>query len=87
MEQRGRSRLTSLASEPLALTCRSDHELVRRDRVTVADPAGERFVDVLPGWTARLPCDALFAGAGLTRRIVAEVGDWEVLLEMMPPAP
>jgi DNA-binding transcriptional LysR family regulator len=83
LEQRGRLRLTSLASEPLALTCRSDHELASRDRVTVADLAGERFVDVPPGWTARLLCDALFAGAGLTRRIVAEVGDWEVLLEMI----
>ena len=48
LEQRGRLRRTSLASEPLALTCRSDHELVRRDHVTVADLAGERF-DVPPG--------------------------------------
>jgi len=83
LEQRGRLRLTSLASEPLVLTCRHDHPLARRDRVTVADLAGERFVDVPPGWTARLLADALFAGAGLTRRIVAEVGDWEVLLEMI----
>ena len=83
LEQRGRLRLTSLASEPLVLTCRSDHPLARRGPVTVADLAGERFVDVPPGWTARLLSDALFAGAGLTRRIVAEVGDWEVLLEMI----
>ena len=32
LEQRARLRLTSLASEPLALTCRSDHELAGRDR-------------------------------------------------------
>jgi DNA-binding transcriptional LysR family regulator len=83
LEQRGRLRLTPLATEPLALTCRRDHPLAGRDRVTLTDLAGERFVEVPPGWTARLLSDALFAGAGQPRRIVAEVGDWEILLEMI----
>ena len=83
LELRGRLRLTPLAGEPLALTCRDDHPLTHRDHVTLADLDGARFVDVPPGWTARLLSDALFAGAGITRRIVAEAGDWEILLEMI----
>ena len=83
LELRGRLRFTRLAGEPLPLTCRDDHPLAHRDHVTLADLDGERFVDVPPGWTARLLSDALFAGAGITRRVVAEVGDWEILLEMI----
>jgi len=83
LDRRGRLRLTPLAGEPLALTCRDDDPLARREHVTLADLDGARFVDVPPGWTARLLTDALFAGAGLTRRIVAEAGDWEILLEMI----
>jgi len=83
LEQRGRLRLTPLGAEPLRLTCRADHPLVARDRVRVSDLDGERFVDVPPGWVGRLLSDAMFAGAGITRRIVAEVGDWELFLALV----
>jgi DNA-binding transcriptional LysR family regulator len=83
LEQRGRLRLTPLGAEPLLLTCRADHPLALRDGLRVSDLDGERFVDVPPGWVGRLLSDAMFAGAGITRRIVAEVGDWELFLELV----
>ena len=45
--------------------------------------ANERFVEVPPGWTARLLSDAAFAGEGIPRRVVCEVGDWELFLELV----
>ncbi len=45
--------------------------------------AGERFVEVPAGWTARLLSDAAFAGEGIPRRVVCEVGDWELFLELV----
>ena len=76
-------RLTRLAGEPLHLACRGDHRLAGRAAVSVRQLAGERFVEVPPGWTARLLSDAAFAGEGIPRRVVAEVGDWELFLELV----
>lgn len=45
--------------------------------------ADERFVEVPAGWTARLLSDAAFAGEGIPRRVVCEVGDWELFLELV----
>jgi DNA-binding transcriptional LysR family regulator len=76
-------RMTRLAGEPLHLACRGDHRLAGQAEVTVRQLAGERFVEVPPGWTARLLSDAAFAGEGIPRRVVAEVGDWELFLELV----
>jgi DNA-binding transcriptional LysR family regulator len=76
-------RMTRLAGEPLQLVCRSDHRLARQAEVTVRQLAEERFVEVPPGWTARLLSDAAFAGEGIPRRVVCEVGDWEIFLELV----
>jgi len=76
-------RMTPLAREPLRLACRADHRLAGQAAVTIRQLAGERFVEVPPGWTARLLSDAAFAGEGTPRRVVCEVGDWELFLELV----
>jgi DNA-binding transcriptional LysR family regulator len=76
-------RLTRLAGEPLHLACRADHRLAGQAGVTIRELADERFVEVPPGWTARLLSDAAFAAEGIPRRIACEVGDWELFLELI----
>src|SRR6478672_9398126 len=63
-------RMTRLAREPLHLVCRSDHRLAEQAEVNVTQLANERFVEVTPGWTARLLSDAAFAGKGIPRDIL-----------------
>jgi DNA-binding transcriptional LysR family regulator len=77
------TRMTRLAGEPLHLVCRADHRLAQQAEVTVRQLADERFVEVPQGWTARLLSDAAFAGQGIPRRVVCEVGDWELFLELV----
>src|SRR6202035_2326159 len=76
-------RMTRLAGEPLHLACRADHRLAGRAAVSIRELAGERFVEVPEGWTARLLSDAAFAGEGIPRRVVCDVGDWELFLELV----
>jgi DNA-binding transcriptional LysR family regulator len=76
-------RMFSLAREPLHLVCRADHRLAGQAVVNLTQLADERFVEAPPGWTARLLSDAAFAGEGIPRRIVCDVGDWEVFLELV----
>jgi DNA-binding transcriptional LysR family regulator len=76
-------RMTPLAREPMRLVCRSDHRLGGQAEVTLGQLGDERFVEVPPGWTARLMSDAAFAGEGIPRRIACEVGDWELFLELV----
>jgi DNA-binding transcriptional LysR family regulator len=76
-------RMTPLAREPMRLLCRSDHRLADREDVSLSELADERFVEVPPGWTGRLLSDAAFAGDGIPRRVVCEVGDWELFLELV----
>ncbi|MER6274147.1 LysR family transcriptional regulator [Streptomyces sp900105755] len=76
-------RMTRLAREPLHLVCRADHRLAERTGVSVGQLADERFIEVPAGWTARLLSDAAFAGEGIQRRVVCEVGDWELFLELV----
>jgi DNA-binding transcriptional LysR family regulator len=76
-------RMTPLAHEQLRLVCRTDHRLADQTEITVERLADERSVDVPPGWTARLLSDAAFASAGVPRRIVCEVGDWELFVELV----
>src|SRR5580698_4398468 len=57
--------------------------LAGQARVSIRHLAGERFVEVPAGWTARLLSDAAFASEGIRRRVVCEVGDWELFLELV----
>jgi DNA-binding transcriptional LysR family regulator len=76
-------RMTRLAREPLHLVCRADYRLAEQAEVNMRQLADERFVEVPQGWTARLLSDAAFAGEGIPRRVVCEVGDWELFLELV----
>ena len=76
-------RMTPLAREPMRLVCRSDHRLAGREEVSLRQLAEERFLEVPPGWTGRLLSDAAFASQGIPRRVVCEVGDWELFLELV----
>jgi DNA-binding transcriptional LysR family regulator len=76
-------RMTRLAGEPLHLACRADHRLAEQAEVSIRQLANERFVEVPPGWTARLLSDAAFAGEGIPRRVACEIGDWELFLELV----
>jgi DNA-binding transcriptional LysR family regulator len=76
-------RMTRLAGEPLHLVCRADHRLAGQAEVSIGQLASERFVEVPPGWTARLLSDAAFAAEGIPRRVVCDVGDWELFLELV----
>jgi DNA-binding transcriptional LysR family regulator len=77
------TRMTRLAGEPLHLACRADHRPAGQAGVTIGQLADERFVEVPHGWTARLLSDAAFAGEAIPRRVVCEVGDWELFLELV----
>src|SRR3954469_11412391 len=76
-------RMTHLAREPMQLVCRSDHPLAEQADVNLRQLADERFVEVPPGWTGRLLSDAAFAAEGIPRRVVCEIGDWELFLELV----
>jgi DNA-binding transcriptional LysR family regulator len=76
-------RMTPLAEEPMHLVCRSDHRLAEQAEINLRQLADERFVEVPPGWTGRLLSDAAFASEGVPRRIVCEIGDWELFLELV----
>jgi DNA-binding transcriptional LysR family regulator len=76
-------RMTRLAGEPLRLVCRADHRLAGQAEVSLRELADERFVEVPAGWTARLLSDAAFAGEGIPRRVVCDVGDWELFLQLV----
>jgi DNA-binding transcriptional LysR family regulator len=65
------------------LVCRSDHHLAEQEELNLRQLANERFVEVPPGWTGRLLSDAAFAAEGIPRRVVCEVGDWELFLELV----
>jgi DNA-binding transcriptional LysR family regulator len=76
-------RMTRLAREPMQLVCRSDHRLAGQAQVALKELADERFVEVPAGWTGRLLSDAAFAAEGIPRRVVCEIGDWELFLELV----
>jgi DNA-binding transcriptional LysR family regulator len=72
-----------LASDPLLVACAPSHPLADRDQVSLADLAGERFVDFQPDWGLRMLLDRHFAVAGLERTSALEVNDVPSLLELV----
>jgi DNA-binding transcriptional LysR family regulator len=72
-----------LASDPLLVACAPTHPLATRRQVTLADLAGERFVDFQPDWGLRMLLDQTFAAAGLERSSALEVNDVPSLLELV----
>jgi DNA-binding transcriptional LysR family regulator len=75
--------IVPLVSEPLVLACSPEHRLAAAGTVTLADLDGERFVETDPGWAIRMLTDEAFRTAGLTRRVVYEVNEWAMVLELV----
>jgi DNA-binding transcriptional LysR family regulator len=72
-----------LASDPLLVACAPSHPLADRGQVSLAELAGERFVDFQPDWGLRMLLDRHFAAAGLERTSALEVNDVPSLLELV----
>jgi DNA-binding transcriptional LysR family regulator len=61
--------------ERLDLVVPEGHRLTEWDRITIADLAGEQFVDFPVGYGNRSVVDRAFAAAGVTRLVSTEVID------------
>jgi DNA-binding transcriptional LysR family regulator len=68
-------RTTVLDSRPFVALLPADHHLAGRREVTLADLAGEQFVETARGYANRLAVDRAFDALGTPRRIVVEVAD------------
>ncbi|TDO54763.1 DNA-binding transcriptional LysR family regulator [Kribbella sp. VKM Ac-2527] len=64
-----------LATVPYVVLLPSAHRLASQQAVTLADLAGERFVDMLRGFGNRTTMDRAFELAGMRRRVQVEVPD------------
>jgi DNA-binding transcriptional LysR family regulator len=64
-----------LATVPYVVLVPETHRLAARDAVRLEDLAGERFVDMLPGFGNRAGVDRAFDAAGQPRRVQVEVPD------------
>lgn len=72
-----------LVSAPYALACSKTHRLAKRRDVELTDLAEESFVDLEPSWVSRQSTDRAFTAAGIERRIVCELDDVLLLLQMV----
>ncbi|HEX3789779.1 MAG TPA: LysR family transcriptional regulator [Pseudonocardiaceae bacterium] len=75
--------VTPLAAEPLVLACPLTHPLAERSSVDLTELAAERFVDFPTDWGSREAADTALAGAGVDRRVAAEVTDVHSLLDLV----
>ncbi|WP_033344964.1 LysR family transcriptional regulator [Catenuloplanes japonicus] len=64
--------VTPLRVVPLALFVPSSHRLAARSVVSIADLAGERFIDLPAGFGQRTAVDRAFAEAGVHRDLCVE---------------
>ncbi|MDQ4489235.1 LysR family transcriptional regulator [Sinomonas sp. ASV486] len=75
--------LTPLHADGILFVCAPGHRLAGRRRITLADVAGEPFVDFPEGWGNRATVDAAFAAAGLGRAVRTEVVTFGMALELI----
>lgn len=73
----------TLAKAPFVLACGPRHPVASRERVTLKDLAGERFIDMNEGWASRQLTDRAFGQAGIKRDIVCELDDVLLLMQMV----
>ncbi|GAA1638375.1 LysR family transcriptional regulator [Kribbella alba] len=64
-----------LAAVPFVVLLPSNHRLASSAGIKLEDLAGERFVDMLPGFGNRTMVDRAFDNAGQPRRVQVEVPD------------
>ncbi|MEU4097189.1 LysR family transcriptional regulator [Streptomyces sp. NPDC026673] len=72
-----------LASESLMAALPAGHPLAEETSLTLHQVAQEPSVETDLAWTTRTRTDAAFAAAGMTRRIVCEVADWRLVLDLV----
>jgi len=72
-----------LVAEPLVVACAPDHPLASAEVLTLDRLDGEQFVETHPEWAIRVLIDSAFRDAGLTRRIVCEVNEWTMVLDLV----
>jgi DNA-binding transcriptional LysR family regulator len=72
-----------LVRSPYAFACSMVHPLAERSRIKLDELAGETFMDLGPSWVTRQHTDHAFAAAGIERRIVCELDDVHLLLQMV----
>jgi DNA-binding transcriptional LysR family regulator len=75
--------VTDLAIEELDLIGRPDLLPPGTGPVTLADLAGEAFVDLPQGWGVRTAIDAAFTSARMNRRVTIEIADIRTFLDML----
>lgn len=68
-------RVRQLVSLPMELVLPQGHPLADKPEISVADLAGERFVDFPLGYGNRAVVDRAFAAAGIERHVSLEVTD------------
>lgn len=72
-----------LSSAPFVVMCANSHHLAGREHVTLAQVAREPFIELHRGWTTRQHTEQAFEAAGLERRVVCEVNDVLLRLQMV----
>ncbi|MET0407610.1 MAG: LysR family transcriptional regulator [Hyphomicrobium sp.] len=72
-----------IASDTLVVACPVDHPLAGRQGVPLSSLSDETFVDFEPGKGTRRIVDRAFGAANISRRTVLEVGDVQVLLDLV----
>ncbi|GAB6898944.1 LysR family transcriptional regulator [Kineosporia succinea] len=82
-EKAGRLRMFPIVTEQLTLTCGPGHPLANALEVSLDDLAGQHFVEVPATWASRKLIDETFRDAGLERRVLAEVDDWTLILDLL----
>jgi DNA-binding transcriptional LysR family regulator len=75
--------VTPLVDVPMELVCGMGHRFADRRGVRLAELTGETFIGFPPDWGGRLTIDAAFDAAGLERRLMFEVGDGPLLLDLV----
>lgn len=76
-------RFLPLASEPMTLVCRPEHDLTHRKRIDWKCLCDKPFVDFNTDWGSRQVTDRAFAAAGVSRQIASEVNDVHTLLDLV----
>jgi DNA-binding transcriptional LysR family regulator len=72
-----------LTHEHMVFVCDPSHALAHRDRVQLADLAGQDFIHFPHGWGIRQRLDAGFAAAGVQPASAYEVADYAIAAELV----
>ncbi|MFW0790210.1 LysR family transcriptional regulator [Gordonia sp. CPCC 205333] len=72
-----------LTKERLVAVVNSDHRVASRRRLRLEDIAEETFVDFPEGTPGRAPSDLAFSAAGLTREVMFEAMNTDMILNLV----